>query len=609
MQIRFDSATPSPRRRRLLQAGAALLGILSLGLSSPAWAKPSKAPQPAATAPAKGPMVSAANPLAARAGLQVLQAGGSAVDAAVAIQAVLSLVEPQSSGIGGGAFMMVYEARTGKILAYNGRETAPKAATPALFLGEDGKPMRFADAVVSGRATGVPGVMAMLDMAHKRHGQRPWNTLFTPAIDLGQNGFTVSPRLADYIAAGTFPQSKQPDVVRYFTRTDGQPYRAGDTLKNPAYAASLRVIAAEGARAMYDGLLGEAIVARVNDGPLGGSMTAEDLSRYRAKAEAPLCAPYRDYKVCVPAPPSSGVSLLQALRILEQTDINKTGPKDPRGWLLIAETQRLMYADRDQFVGDPDFISVPVRGLLDPAYIRSRAALIGATAGPAPSAGAPPVDAGAKAARHGVDATLEPMGTSHFVVVDAAGNAVSMTTTVESLFGSGRMVGGFFLNNQLTDFSFSPTQADGNPAANAVAGGKRPRSSMSPVVVLDKHDRLVAVLGSPGGSAILAYNLKTLVGMIDWNLSVQDAINLPNLVARGQSFGGETSRFDPETVSALGGLGVNLTPGRGENSGLHGIRVHPDGTLDGGADPRREGIVLTGQRQSMLGGRKSRRTK
>ncbi|MFN3228608.1 MAG: gamma-glutamyltransferase [Asticcacaulis sp.] len=593
-----------------MRLGLACLTVSILSLSCPAPAKPvDTKPGPAqrtmTSAPHKGPMVSAANPLAARAGLQVLQAGGSAVDAAVAIQAVLSLVEPQSSGIGGGAFMMVYEARTGKVTAYNGRETAPKAATSALFLGEDGKPMRFAEAVISGRATGVPGVMAMLDMAHKRHGQRPWNTLFTPAIELGQNGFVVSPRLADYLAAGNFPQSKQPDVVRYFTRPDGQSYQAGDTLKNPAYAASLRVIAADGARALYKGILAEAIVRRVNDGPLGGAMTLEDLNDYKAKTEAPVCAPYRTYKVCVPAPPSSGVSLLQALKILEQTDIAQTGPRDPRGWLLLAEAQRLMYADRDYYVGDPDFVSVPVRGLLDPAYVRSRASLIGTISGPVPAAGKPPLGPQDKPVRNGADATMEPAGTSHFVVVDSHGNAVSMTTTVESLFGSGRMVGGFFLNNQLTDFSFSPTQEDGTPAANAVAGGKRPRSSMSPVVVLDRNDRLVAVLGSPGGSAILAYNLKSLVGIIDWKLSVQDAINLPNLVARGQSFGGETARFDPNIVKALEPMGIRLTPGRGENSGLHGIRILPDGSLQGGADPRREGVVLTGQRQSGLGGRKS----
>ena len=547
---------------------------------------PAPAPPAAPSAAAQGPqvMVTAANPLAVEAGLNVLRKGGTAVDAAVAIQAVLGLVEPQSSGLGGGAFMTYYDAKTRKVTAYNGRETAPAGATADMFLGADGKPLSFPVAVTSGKATGVPGAVAMLSMAQAQHGKLAWKDLFGDAERLADDGFVVSPRLAGMIS-GPFPQGQTPDAKAYFTKADGQRYQAGDVLKNPAYADTVRKIAAQGPKALLEGALAQAIVAKVAEGPLPGTMALTDLKTYRPKAGEAVCRPYRIYVVCVPDAPSSGAALLQALGILSHTDIADRGPTDPQAWFLFAQASRLMYADRDRYFGDPAFTPVPIEGLLDDAYVAQRASLIGEVAGPAPKPGTPR-GAGALAP----DATKEPGGTSHFVVVDAAGDVVSMTTTVESIFGTGRMVGGFFLNNQLTDFSWAPKNADGTSAANAVAPGKRPRSSMAPVIVLDREGRLVAAIGSPGGNSILAYNLKALVGILDWKMSVQDAFNLPNLIARGDSFASEPARFAPGVVEALAAKGIVFKGSGGEGSGLHGVKVTPQG-LQGGADDRREGVA------------------
>jgi gamma-glutamyltranspeptidase/glutathione hydrolase len=562
-----------------------LAALLAAALVSACAA--TSAPPPTAAAP-QGPraMVAAANPMAAEAGLKVLREGGSAVDAAVAVQAVLGLVEPQSSGLGGGAFLVHYDATTHAVTAYDGRETAPAAARPDQFLGEGGKPLPFFEAVLSGRSTGVPGAVAMLALAQSQHGKFAWKDLFGEAERLADQGFTVPPRLAAATASRA-PQAAAPDAVAYLTRPGGARVQVGEVLTNPAYAGAVRRIAAEGPKALLEGSIAEAIVERTNQPPRPGGMTLADLAAYRAKTGPALCRPYRIYVVCVPDAPSGGPALLQGLGLLERTDIAKRGPNDPEAWRLFAEASRLMYADRDRYVGDPAFVQVPVKGLLDPEYLDARAAMIGPTSGPAPEPGTPP-----GAPRRAADATREPAGTSHFVVVDTAGNVVSMTTTVESVFGSGRMVAGFFLNNQLTDFSFSPVDKDGAPAANAVGPGKRPRSSMAPTIVLDRKGRFVAAVGSPGGPAILAYNLKTLVGVLDWGLSMQAAIDLPNLIARGDIYAAELSRMAPEVVEGLKAKGLTLTGGRGEASGLHGVHVTPHG-LEGGADRRRDGVAAS----------------
>ncbi len=550
-------------------------------------------PQPllaAETQPPLAPhaMVAAANPLAVEAGLGVLRRGGSAVDAAVAVQAVLGLVEPQSSGLGGGAFMVYYNAKSGAVMAYDGREIAPAGAGPDMFLQttETGavQPMGFAQAVLSGRSTGVPGAVAMLALAQSQQGKLAWKDLFGDAQRLASGGFVVSPRLAGMIASPA-PQAKAPDAVAYFTRPDGKPYAAGDVLKNPAYAATLERLASEGPSALYQGPLAQAIIDRVHEGELAGSLSLADFTAYRPHLDKALCRPFRVYQVCVPNAPSGGAAVLQGLGLLEGTDIAKAG-NTPRGWYLFSQASRLMYADRDRYMGDPAFVTVPIEGLLAPDYLASRRALIGERAGPAPLFGQPK-----GAPKLAPDATREPGGTTHFVIVDPAGNVVSMTTTVESIFGSGRMVGGFFLNNQLTDFSFSPKNADGTAAANAVAPGKRPRSSMAPVIVLDRKGRFVAALGSPGGSSILAYNPKTLIAVLDWKMPMQQAVALPNLISRGETYSAELGQFSPDMVTGLAEQGVTLkATGIGEVSGLHGV-IKRKGGYEGGADPRREGIA------------------
>jgi gamma-glutamyltranspeptidase / glutathione hydrolase len=533
----------------------------------------------------KGPVVVvAANPLAVDAGLEILKKGGKAIDAAVAIQAVLGLVEPQSSGVGGGAFLMYYEASTGVVTAIDGRETAPAGATSDMFLDEHGKPLPFVEAVRSGRSTGVPGAIAMLSAAHARLGVRPWKELFQPAIRAATQGFKVPERLASFLGEGSpFPPTTE--IRALFSKPNGEPLNAGDIFKNPAYAKTLERIADEGPRALYEGSLAEEIVKRTQEPPLPGAMTLKDLAAYRSNWAKPICGPFRQYTVCVPQPPSSGVTLLEMLGILERTDIADRGPTDPQAWFLFAQASRLMYADRDHYVDDPNFTPVPVERLLEPAYLHLREQLIGEKAGPAPPPGTiivPP---------HGKDATHESAGTSHFVVVDASGNVVSMTTTVESVFGSNRTVGGFVLNNQLTDFSLAPVDENGHPVVNRVQGGKKPRSSMSPVIVLDHDGQFVAALGSPGGSAILDYNAKALVALLAWKMSVKAAIELPNLIARGDDYAGELDRFAPGVLAGLRERGIEVKSGRAENSGFHAVVRHSDGTYEGAADSRREGVV------------------
>jgi gamma-glutamyltranspeptidase/glutathione hydrolase len=563
-----------------VMAGAALVAQQAL-------ADDADAPPPGTLQTGRHAIVVAANPLAAQAGLHILQHGGSAADAAVAIQVVLGLVEPQSSGLGGGAFISYYDGRTHQVIAYNGRETAPAGATDRMFLDDQGKPLPFPTAVLSGRSTGVPGAMAALNLLQHEHGKLPWQNLFGEAERLATDGFKVSPRLAGMIASRA-PQASAPDVVHYFSKPDGSRYVAGDVLKNPAYAHTLTLIAAKGLDALLRGPIAQDIVKRVHEGDLPGSITLDDLAHYQPIESQALCRDWEQYRVCTPPPPSGGVSVLESIGLLEHTDIARRGQTDPEGWVEIGEAERLMYADRNRYVGDPAATSVPVDGLLDQSYLSDRARLIGNRVAPvAPEAGHPP-----GAPKVASDHTVEPGGTTNLIVVDKDGNAVCMTTTVESIFGDGRMVDGFFLNNQLTDFSFAPLDQDGRPAANAVAPGKRPRSAMSPTIVTDKQGRLVGAVGSAGGPAIISYVLKTLIGTFDWHLSVQDAISLPNLVAHGADFNGEADRFPPGMLEKLNALGINIHPGQFEESGLTGLSVDPDGTLHGGADPRREGVAL-----------------
>jgi gamma-glutamyltranspeptidase/glutathione hydrolase len=586
---------PTPEFVRLRATALLLSFVVVAGAAGcrnspvPADTKDGQAPKAATSARLLTPGVAAANPYAVDAGVAVLRAGGSAADAAVAVQAALGLVEPQSSGLGGGAFMLYYDAQTGSITAFDGRETAPAGARPDMFLDDKGQPLSYPEAVTSGRSTGVPGAVAMLGLAHSKFGKLPWQDLFGGVEKLAAEGFVVPQRLGRF-ANSTFAQATLPDARALFTHADGTTVKAGDTLRNPAYAETLRTIAARGSRALLEGPLAVAIVERTHAEPRPGTLTLADLAAYQPAEVKPLCKPYRIYLVCVPPPPSSGVGLLQLLGLLDRTDIATRGASDPQAWFLFAEASRLMYADRDQYVADPRFTAVPVEGLLDTRYLDQRAQLIGERAAVTPPvAGSPP---GAVTTMAGRDATLDVPGTSHFVIVDGEGDVVSMTSSVESLFGSGRAVGGFFLNNQLTDFSFKALDDRERPVANAVAGGKRPRSSMSPVIVLRRDDgAFVAAVGSPGGSAILAYNAKALVGLLAWDLPLQSAINLPNVIARGADFYGEMPRIAPELAAGLAERGVALKSGRGEESGLHGVAVR--GTppvFEAAADPRREGV-------------------
>jgi gamma-glutamyltranspeptidase/glutathione hydrolase len=545
-----------------------------------------------ASAPVSGetvePFVIAANPLAAQAGMDVLNRGGSAADAALAVQTTLSLVEPQSSGVGGGAFLNYYDAQTGKITIYDGREKAPAQASRTMFLDGEGKPLNFREAVVSGRATGVPGAMAALAMLHKEHGKLEWSGLFDTPIRIAEEGFTISPRLGRFLSID-FPQLSQPDAAAYFAKSDGTRKTTGDLLQNPAYAEFLRRFADQGIDALLKGSTAAQIVQRTRAAPLGGTMTMEDLANYRPAKREPVCGPWEGYTVCAPPPPSSGAAMIELLSLLERTDIGERSADDPQAWYLFAEASRLAYADRDAYFGDGDFVDVPVKGLLDPAYIDARARLIGERAADNVPAGKP---AGAKVAV--ADMTREPAGTSHFIVRDRQGNVLSITTTVESIFGSGRMVDGFFLNNQLTDFSFNPLQENGDEAPNAVAPNKRPRSSMVPLILLDADGKFAGAIGSAGGNSIPAYVGKTLVAAVYWGMSMQDALAQPNLVARGNRIGAETDSFEPAIVKGLAERGIVLTPGQGEDSGVHGVLIR-NGKVDGGYDPRREGVVLVGK--------------
>ena len=542
-------------------------------------------------------MASAANPLAAEAGYGILKAGGSAVDAAIAIQMVLTLVEPQSSGIGGGAFLLHFDGR--EVQAYDGRETAPAGASATLFQDAGGKAVPYYAAVVGGRAVGTPGVLRMLELAHRRHGRLPWASLFQPAIRHAEQGFAVSPRLASLLEQDRFLKT-DPAAAAYFYGPQGKPWPPGHLLKNPELAAVLREIAAGGADAFYRGATARAIEAKVR-GHAGnpGSLSEADLAAYRARVREPVCTDHRRWRVCgMPPPSAGGVTVAQMLAMLEAKDIGRFPPRDgmpsAQAVHLFSEAGRLAYADRDRYLADPDFVALPGAGgksLLDPAYLARRAALIGERSMGVAQAGRPP---GAPLAR-GRDATPELPSTSHISIVDAWGQAVSMTTSIENAFGSRQMVRGFLLNNELTDFSFVAADAEG-PVANRVQPGKRPRSSMAPTLVFEKDSgQLALLIGSPGGSAIINYVAKVLVGVLDWGLDVQQAISLPNFGSRNGPTELEQGRVDAVLVRQLRERGHNVRLME-LTSGLQGIMRVPGpggeaGTWSGGADPRREGIA------------------
>ncbi|RUR30485.1 gamma-glutamyltransferase [Vreelandella nanhaiensis] len=544
--------------------------------------------------------VAAANPLATDAGYQVLKAGGNAVDAAIAVQMVLTLVEPQSSGIGGGAFLMHYDGK--RVQAYDGRETAPAAATGELFM-ENGEPLPFMDAVASGLSVGVPGTVRMLEQAHQEHGQLAWAELFVPAITLAEEGFAVSQRLHTSIASDE-ALANDPLAGQFYYNENGEPLAVGDTLKNPALAEVLRRIAEQGSAAFYEGALAEDLVNRVQSHAVRpGNMTIEDVTGYQAVEREPMCTPWQQWEVCGFPPPSSGhITVMQILGMLDQQPLLEA-PLDngvsSSGWLhQFLEASRLAFADRGRYIGDPDFVDAPGGDwalMLAPDYLATRSELISDT-----SLGdsAEPGNPGELNVTWASQPDQPEYGTSHISIIDGEGNAIAMTTSIEQAFGSRIMAdggtglpGGYQLNNELTDFSFIP-EIDGEPVANRVEPGKRPRSSMSPTLVFDRESgNLVASLGSPGGAAIIHYTARTLIAMRDWGMSAQEALNLPHAITTGGDVYLEEGRFPEATKQALENYGHTVSE-RELTSGLQAIHKLEDGTLFGGADPRREGVVM-----------------
>ncbi|WP_340148992.1 gamma-glutamyltransferase [uncultured Sneathiella sp.] len=533
-------------------------------------------------------MISAANPLAAEAGRDMLARGGSAIDAAIATQMVLTLVEPQSSGIGGGAFLLYFDNETKQLETYDGRETAPAAIEETHFLKTDGSKKDFYEAVVGGGSVGVPGVIAMMAKAHKDHGILPWKDLFTPAITHATEGFLISPRLHYLLDRDKYLKTKS-TAAAYFYEADGSAKAAGTRLKSPALAKTLMHIANEGPDAFYKGALAEDIVQTVrSDNGNPGVMSMTDMANYKAVKREPVCAPYRAHKVCGMGPPTSGgITLLQTLRILENWDVPTLKPGSAKAIDLIAQASALAFADREKYLADGDFIDIPINDLLSPEYTKSRSNLITLRESQLPFKPGTPQQ---KQGSLGLDNAIELPSTSHFSILDSAGNAVSMTASVENVFGSRLMVGGFILNNQLTDFSFTPETEDG-PIANRVQPNKRPRSSMSPTMVFDGEGNLKMAIGSPGGSRIIGYVLKTVIAALDWQMGMQEAIDFPHFVNRNGAVDLEVDTAIADHQETLEEMGYKVNV-RNLNSGLHGVLLTPEG-LEGGADPRREGVVLS----------------
>lgn len=537
---------------------------------------------------ARNHLTAAANPLAAAVGAKILAKGGSAVDAAIATGLALNVVEPQSSGIGGGGFMLVWDADKKRLRAFDGRETAPAAVDPKLFYDGERK-KKFIDAVVGGASVGVPGELRLFELAHKEYGKLSWPELFEPAIELAEKGFPMSPRLFELLAAETrFPIN--PVAKDLYYTDEGKPKPVGTQIINAQLGQTFRLIARDGADAFYKGTIANDIVTAVRNAPGNpGRMTTDDLANYKAKERDPLCLPYRTYKVCTVPPPSSSVNMLQMFGILAHFDVPALKPTSPEAITMLAQAGRIAYADRDFYVGDTDFVKAPIRGLIDPSYLRQRAMLLNRERGSDQPVqpGEPPEKQGMM---FGKDASPEIPSTTHVSIVDKDRNAVAMTVTIEAGFGSRQMARGFILNNQLTDFS-ADAEVDGKPVANRIEAGKRPRSSMAPTIVFEGEDKLRLVVGSPGGARILGYVAQTVVGVLDWKLNIQQAINMPHYLDRNTGLELESETSLAGLAEKMKARGHKVTVGE-LNSGLHGIEVMPDGTLRGGADPRREGVAV-----------------
>lgn len=532
-------------------------------------------------------MIAAANPLAVQAGADVLRAGGTAADAMVAVQAVLGLVEPQSSGLGGGAFLVWYDADSGTLTTLDGRETAPMAVTPTVFQDDSGEPLSFFDAVVGGLSVGTPGTPRLMEEAHRRWGRANWGGLFDPAIALAEDGFAVSERLASSIAADVDRLGRFGPTADYFV-PNGTPLGAGTTLKNQDYADALRQIARDGADAIYSGPIAADIVRAVQTAQGNpGLLAMQDLANYRVIERPAVCVAYRDTDVCGMGPPSSGaLTVGQILGMAGQFDLAALGADNPESWRIIGDASRLAFADRGRYMADSDFVPMPTEGLIDPVYLEGRASQISNT-----DAALENVGPGQPGWDHAMlwadDQSIELPSTSHISIVDSYGNALSMTTTIENGFGSRLFVHGFLLNNELTDFSFR-THVDGVPIANRIEPGKRPRSSMSPTIVM-RDGAPVLVIGSPGGSRIIGYVAQAIIAHLDWGMDVQQAVSMPHLVNRFGTFDVEGGTSAETLIEPLIALGFAVGA-RGLNSGLHAISI--GNTLQGGADPRREGIAL-----------------